>query len=180
VDVARLERLCREFLHAIGEDPERDGLRDTPRRFAQMWREFIEFDAGAVDTVFPSVGADQMVVVRRMKVSSFCEHHILPFDAEVTVGYIAKDCVVGLSKFGRIAHLYAHRLQIQERLANQIADHVIEVAGTDDVAVAITGQHSCMSKRGVKTEADMVTCVTRGRFRHDLKARSEFMSIAGL
>lgn len=180
VDAEKLKTICREFLTAIGEDPDRAGLSDTPRRFASMWREFIEYDPGNMDTAFEEIEADQMIVVRGMKVNSFCEHHILPFDASVTIAYIPTTKVLGLSKFGRIAHYFAHRLQIQERLGKQIADYIEQVAETPDVAVAIEGQHSCMSRRGVKTHADMVNSVVRGRFKEDAQTRNEFLAIAGI
>lgn len=124
VNIDRLEQIARELLLAIGEDPERDGLQKTPNRFARMWKEFIELDPGQVDTTFESVSTDQMVVVSGMKVFSLCEHHLLPFWSEISVAYIASDHVLGLSKFARIAHKFSHRLQVQERLVDQIADNI--------------------------------------------------------
>ena len=165
------------MLLAIGEDPSRPGIVDTPRRFADMWREFIEYEPGRVDTVFESVETDQMVVVSGMRVWSLCEHHMLPFFCDISVGYIAADRVLGLSKLGRIAHACAHRLQIQERLVQQIADTVVGVVGTEDVAVLASGEHLCMTMRGIKTPAKMVSSVMRGTFRENVETRAEFLSL---
>ena len=112
VDYPRLLELGRELLIAIGEDPDREGLQDTPRRWANWWREFIEYDAGTTDTSFNSVSTDQMVCVSGMRVFSLCEHHLLPMWCDVAIGYIPRDKVLGLSKFARIAHKFAHQLQV--------------------------------------------------------------------
>ena len=120
VDYSRLLELGRELLIAIGEDPDREGLLDTPRRWADWWREFIEYDPGTTETTFQSTTADQMVCVSGMRVFSLCEHHLLPMWCDVSIGYIAGERVLGLSKFARIAHQFAHQLQIQERLGVQI------------------------------------------------------------
>lgn len=178
VDYERLLRVARELLEAIGEDPDREGLRDTPRRYASLWREFIEYDPGAVATTFESLTVDQMVVVSGMRVWSFCEHHLLPFYCDVTVGCIVSDRVLGLSKFARIARKNAHRLQLQERLSHQIADEVQELLGTEDVAVVCRGGHLCMAMRGVRTDATMTSSVLRGAFAGEGAARSEFLQLA--
>lgn len=177
-DYARVLALGRDLLRAIGEDPDRPGIADTPRRWASWWREFVEYDAGKVDTVFEAVTVDQMVAVSGIRVWSLCEHHLLPFYCDVTIGYIAGSHVLGLSKFGRIAHRAAHRLQIQERLVQQIADEVQALAGTENVAVVATGEHLCMTMRGIKTPALMRSSVLRGAFRDDAAARAEFLTIA--
>jgi GTP cyclohydrolase I len=178
VDYDRLLALGREVLVAIGEDPDREGLVETPRRWASWWREFIEYKPGNTNTVFESVKTDQLVVVSGVKVWSLCEHHLLPFWSEVSIGYITGEHVLGLSKFARIAHQFAHRLQLQERLVDQIASEVERVVGTPDVAVLATGQHLCMTMRGIKAPALMTTSVMRGAFRHSESARAEFLSIA--
>ena len=178
VDYERLLALGREVLVAIGEDPDREGLVETPRRWASWWREFIEYQPGNTNTVFESVKTDQLVVVSGIKVWSLCEHHLLPFWSEVSIGYIAGGHVLGLSKFARIAHQFAHRLQLQERLVDQIAGEVERVVGTPDVAVLAKGQHLCMTMRGIKAPALMTTSVMRGAFRHSESARAEFLSIA--
>jgi GTP cyclohydrolase I len=147
----------------------------------------MEYQAGNTDTTFESVQADQMVVVRGMRVWSICEHHLLPFWCDVTIGYITHDMVVGLSKFARIAHKHAHRLQLQERLVNSIADDVQRLAFPRFVndhhkSVAVVGQgvHLCMVMRGIQTEGTMVSSITRGMFRTDDRARNEFLRLAGL
>lgn len=172
-----MEEIGRELLIALGENPDRPGLVETPRRWAGWWAEFLDFDPGKMDTTFESVTTDQMVVVSGMRVWSLCEHHLLPFWADVSIGYIATEQVLGLSKFARIAHYYAHRLQLQEQLTHQIADMVADVAETDNVAVMAQGEHLCMTMRGVQTPAKMTSSVTRGLFRSSAEARAEFISL---
>lgn len=177
VDHARLVVLGRELLVALGEDPDRQGLAGTPLRWANMWREFIEYDPGRIGTTFESVEVDQMVVVSGMRIWSMCEHHMLPFWADIHVAYIAGDRVLGLSKFARIAHQFAHRLQIQERLVQDIADEVSRLTNSPDVAVLARGQHLCMVMRGIQTDGPMTTSVMRGVFREKAEARAEFLSL---
>ena len=164
IDYDLVLRLGRELLYALGEDPDREGLRETPRRWADWWREFIDYQPGTLDTTFESIEAGQMVVVSGMRVWSLCEHHLLPFWADVSVAYVPGSSVLGLSKFARIAHMHAHSLQVQERLAAQIADSVQQATDSPDVAVYIRGEHLCMTMRGVKTPALMTSTVQRGRF----------------
>jgi GTP cyclohydrolase I len=177
VDYPRLLELGRELLIAIGEDPDREGLQDTPRRWANWWREFIEYDAGTTDTSFNSVSTDQMVCVSGMRVFSLCEHHLLPMWCDVAIGYIPRDKVLGLSKFARIAHKFAHQLQVQERLGEQIADELSRITGTPDVAVILKGEHLCMSARGIRTPGVMTTSVMRGVFRAEYQTRMEFLRL---
>jgi GTP cyclohydrolase I len=177
VNYPRLHWLGRELLLALGEDPERPGLQDTPRRFASAWREFMEYNAGTVDTCFESVATDQMVVVSGMRVWSMCEHHLLPFWCDIAIGYIAQDRVLGLSKFGRIAQKCAHRLQLQEQLCQQIADEIRAITGTENVAVLAQGEHSCMTSRGVRMPSLMTSSVMYGLFRSDATARTEFLQL---
>jgi GTP cyclohydrolase I len=176
INLQRLEGIARDLLEAIGEDPTRDGLKNTPARFARMWKEFIEYDAGNVETSFESLSTDQMVVVSGIKVFSLCEHHMLPFWSEVSVAYIATEHVLGLSKFARIAHKFSHRLQVQERLVHQIADEITRVTESRDVAVIARGEHLCMMMRGIRTNAVMSTSVMRGQFRNS-DARAEFLNL---
>jgi len=163
---------------AIGEDPERPGIVKTPYRFAKWWREFIEYDPGKIDTVFEAVTTDQLVIVSGMRVWSVCEHHLLPFWCDISVGYLATDKVLGLSKFARIAHKHAHKPQIQERLVHEIADEVQAITGSPHVAVLGQGKHLCMIMRGVKTDGLMVSSVMRGLFRESGSASAEFMRAA--
>lgn len=177
MDYDRLLALGRDLLEAIGEDPNRPGLLETPRRWASLWREFIEYEPGRIDTSFETVQSGQMVLVSGMRVFSFCEHHLIPFWCDVSIAYIPNGKVLGLSKFGRIAHKWAHRLQLQEQLAAQIADDVSSIIGSEDVAVLTQGVHLCMVMRGVKTPACMTTTILRGAF-NDSAARAEFLSLA--
>jgi GTP cyclohydrolase I len=178
VDHSMLMQAARDILYAIGEDLDREGLKDTPRRFADAWREFIDFKPGILSTHFARVETDQMVVVSGMETYSLCEHHLLPFRVRLAVGYIPKDKLLGLSKFGRIVEYAAHRLQLQERLTRNVADLVVELTKTDDVAVVARGTHSCMAMRGVRMEAEMTTSVMLGHFRQLPEARAEFLELA--
>lgn len=177
VDYPRLLELGRELLVALGEDPEREGLLETPRRWADAWREFIEYDPGKTETCFDSVAVDQMVTVSGLRVTSLCEHHLLPFWCDVAIGYIAEEKVLGLSKFARIAHQFAHQLQLQERLGQQIADEVSRITGTENVAVVLRGEHLCMTTRGIRTPGTMTSSVMRGVFRAEFETRMEFLRL---
>jgi len=177
VDYPRLLALGRELLIAIGEDPEREGLQETPRRWADAWREFIEYDPGTVDTCFESVSTDQMVVVPGMRVWSICQHHLLPIWADISTGYIATDRILGLYKFARITQKYAHQLQLQERLYKEIADEIVMLAKSTDVAILAQEQHFCMTARGIKTPAIMTCSIMRGVFRERHEARMEFLRL---
>jgi len=177
VNYQALLTIGRELLQAIGEDPEREGIKDTPRRFADWWKEFIDYQPGSLDTCFESITTDQMVTVSGMRVWSLCEHHLLPFWCDVSIGYIAGEQVLGLSKFARIAHKYAHTLQLQERLCHQIADEITRIVGTEDVAVLARGRHLCMEMRGVRTPGLMSSSVMRGLFRDKNEARMEFLQL---
>ncbi len=177
VDYPKLLELGRELLIAIGEDPDREGLLDTPRRWADWWREFIEYDPGTTDTVFSSVSTDQMVCVSGLRVFSLCEHHLLPMWCDVAIGYIPTDRILGLSKFARIAQKFAHQLQVQERLGEQIANEVARLTSTEDIAVVLKGEHLCMSSRGIRTPGVMTTSVMRGIFRAEYDTRMEFLRL---
>jgi GTP cyclohydrolase I len=177
VDIAKLEEIGRDLLIELGYDPTATNIADTPRRFARLWQEFICYDGGSDDTTFESAQTDQMVVVSGMRVWSMCEHHLLPFWCDVSVGYLTGAKVLGLSKFARIAHTAAHRLQLQERLVTDIADRVQEVTETQDVAVIAVGEHLCMTMRGVKTPAKMTSSVMRGRFWESEATRLEFLTL---
>lgn len=179
-DLEALEHVGLALLLAIGEDPDRSGLKDTPKRFARAWRDFVEYDAGNSMTAFDSISKDQMVVVSGLRVYSVCEHHLMPFWCEIAIGYIAVHKVLGLSKFARIAHRHAHKLQIQERLVEQIGAEVMKATGARDVAVFGRGEHSCMVTRGIKTAGLMSCSFLRGKFKRDAKSREEFMLIAGV
>ncbi len=177
VDKATLVRVARDLLEAIGENPDREGLQETPRRFADWWGEFIDYAPGETETCFASTSTDQMVCVSGIRVWSICEHHLLPFWCDVAIGYIPKGYVLGLSKFARIAHQFAHRLQLQEQLGEQIADEICRIVGSDDVAVVLKGEHLCMSARGIRTPCTMTSSVMRGCFRERSETRQEFLRL---
>ncbi len=177
VDYPRLLALGRELLLAIGEDPDREGLRETPRRWADAWREFIEYDPGTTETTFASVSSEQLVCVSGIRVASLCEHHLLPFWCDVSIGYIPNAKVLGLSKFARIAQQFAHRLQLQERLGEQIADEISRITGTQNVAVVLKGEHYCMAARGIRMPGRMTSSVMRGVFRTESQIRMEFLRL---
>lgn len=176
--VIDLEAVARRLITLIGDDPNREGLAETPRRFAAFWTEFVRYDPGTTDTTFEAVSTDQMVVVSGMRVWSMCEHHLLPFWCDITVGYIAQDRVLGLSKFARIAQACAHKLQLQERLVTEIGDEVARITGTDNIAVIGRGEHLCMVMRGIRSEHLMSSSYTRGLFRDDPRTREEFLMLA--
>lgn len=177
VDFDKIKSLGRELLIAIGEDPDRDGLKDTPERYAKWWTEFIDYNAGKIETAFSIDQNDEMISVTGMEVWSLCEHHLLPFKAYISIGYIPADKVLGLSKFARIAHKFAHKPQVQERLVQEIANAVCTITGSTDVAVVADGEHSCMTMRGIRTSGSMRTSVMRGVFKDKPEARHEFLAL---
>ncbi|WP_405709705.1 MULTISPECIES: GTP cyclohydrolase I [unclassified Streptomyces] len=171
-----LEAIARQLLVEIGEDPDREGLRDTPARYARWWREFTQYEPGAVDTLFETTASGSLVAVSGISVWSLCEHHLLPFSCRVTIGYLPRKEMLGLSKFARIAHKHAHKLQSQEQLSQQIADEVERLTGSPDVAVIGRGEHLCMAMRGVRTPATMTTAVWRGALQ-DSALRGELIAL---
>ncbi|WP_326584632.1 MULTISPECIES: GTP cyclohydrolase I [unclassified Streptomyces] len=175
-----LEDVARRLLVGIGEDPERDGLKDTPARFARWWREFSTYDAGEVGTLFRLPADGQTIMVSDIRLWSLCEHHLLPFSCTIGIAYRPSGEVLGLSKFARIAQRHAHRLQVQERLVQDIADEIGKVTGTPDVAVTAQGEHLCMSMRGIRTPALMTSSVFRGVFEQPGMVRQEvFTTLLG-
>ena len=182
IDRERAEAAVRELLLAIGEDPERDGLRDTPARVARAYDEMfagLHQDPGSVlDAVF-EIGHSELIMVRDIEVYSTCEHHLVPFHGVAHVGYIpGKDGrVTGLSKLARLVDVYARRPQVQERLTTQVADALVEHLRPGGVIVVIECEHLCMSMRGVrKPGAKTVTSAVRGQMR-DVATRAEAMSL---
>jgi GTP cyclohydrolase IA len=180
VDTKSIEAAVRQILVAIGEDPTRDGLEGTPGRVARLWKEFADYKPGKIKTSFAAQTIDQMVVVSGIEGWTYCEHHLLPFRVKVAIGYIPNGKILGLSKFGRIVHLVCHRLQVQERLTEEIANLVQAQTGSADVAVQVRGEHLCMTMRGIRTPSLMTTSVMWGRFRDNPVTRSEFKGLAAL
>lgn len=181
VDLGRIERAVHEILEAIGEDPARAGLLDTPARVARAYAELfggLRVDPREYLRVGFEVGHDEMVILKDIPFYSICEHHLMPFHGVAAVGYIPDGRVVGLSKLARLVEGYARRPQIQEHLTGQIADALMEVLEPDGVAVVIEAEHLCMTQRGVKKPGSrMVTSATRGTFRENEVTRSEFLSL---
>ncbi len=183
VDQARIERAVREILLALGEDPERDGLRDTPARVARMYAEQFaglrQEPEDVLTTVFDAEH-DEIVLVRDIEVYSMCEHHLVPFFGKAHIGYIpnVKGEITGLSKLARLADVYARRPQVQERMTCQIADALMRILEPRGVIVVLECEHLCMSMRGVrKPGATTVTSAVRGIFRKDARTRAEAMSL---
>ncbi|MEV8636163.1 GTP cyclohydrolase I FolE [Streptosporangium sp. NPDC051023] len=183
VDSARLEKAVREILYAIGEDPDRDGLQDTPARVARAYAEQFaglgQTPEDVLTTVF-DVDHDEMVLVRDIEVYSTCEHHLVPFHGVAHVGYIPneKGQVTGLSKLARLVDVYARRPQVQERMTSQIADALMSVLEPRGVIVVIECEHLCMTMRGVrKPGAKTITSAVRGDFRNSDKTRAEAMAL---
>ncbi len=171
----------RRLLQHIGEDPERDGLFDTPKRvvkaLAEMTAGYSLDPADVLGTTF-DVGSDELVLVTGVQFTSLCEHHLLPFVGTASVGYLPGERVVGLSKLARLVDLYAHRLQVQERLTSQIADAIMTHLDAQAAGVVIRAHHSCMSCRGVRKHSDMVTSSMLGKLRDEPSLRAEFLSLA--
>jgi GTP cyclohydrolase IA len=183
VDQERIERAVREILLAVGEDPERDGLLDTPARVARMYAEQFaglrQQPEDVLTTVFDAEH-DEIVLVRDIEIYSMCEHHLLPFFGKAHIGYIpnGKGEITGLSKLARLADVYARRPQVQERMTCEIADALMRILEPRGVLVVLECEHLCMSMRGVrKPGATTVTSAVRGIFRKEARTRAEAMSL---
>jgi GTP cyclohydrolase I len=175
-----------EILCAVGEDPERDGLRRTPHRVAKMYGELLEGYTQDLETIVNAAmfdvqyGEGEMVALADVEYSSMCEHHMLPFTGKAHVAYIPRDKVIGLSKIPRIVDMFSRRLQVQERLTNEVADALVQVLDPVGVIVVVEGQHSCASLRGVEKHGmNMVTTAQRGEFRTNPGLREEFYRLIG-
>jgi GTP cyclohydrolase IA len=181
VDTARIERAVREILAAVGEDPNREGLRDTPARVARMYAELfsgLHDDPRAHLKKFFTEKYDEMVLVRDISFNSMCEHHLLPFTGVAHIGYVPSGKVVGLSKLARVVESVSRRPQVQERMTEVIADLLIDELEVKGVAVVIEATHSCMTIRGVRKPGSVcVTSAMKGIFRSNLSSRSEVMNL---
>lgn len=179
-DQERAERAVKELLIAIGENPEREGLKDTPARVARAFQENFaglwQSPEDVLTTTF-DIGHEELVIIRDIEVFSHCEHHLTPFHGVAHVGYIPSGKITGLSKVARLVDLFARRPQVQERLTSQIADAMVEILDAAGVIVIIDCEHLCMSMRGVrKSEARTVTSAVRGILR-DAATRAEAISL---
>lgn len=176
--------LVRQMLQHIGEDPQREGLRDTPERvekaYAFLTRGYHQDPREVINSAIFEVEANHMIIVKDIEIYSLCEHHMLPFFGKCHIGYIPKGKVLGVSKLARVADMFARRLQIQERLTNQIAETIMEAVKPDGVGVVIEAQHLCMMMRGVEKQTSlMVTSAMHGSFRHYISTRNEFLGLIG-
>ena len=176
-----------QILACVGEDPSRDGLRDTPRRVAKMYAELLGGYLEDLDTIVNGArfdveyGSGEMVIASDIEYASMCEHHMLPFTGKAHVAYIPNGRVIGLSKIPRIVDMFAHRLQVQERLTNEIADALESAIAPQGVMVVLDGRHSCAGLRGVKKHGmNMTTTAQRGAFRDDRGQREEFYRLLGM
>ena len=189
IDKKAIERHIKGILIALGDDPEREGLQETPARVANMYEELFEgmnysndeivamFDKTFDMGIGEECSQNDMVIVKDIEIVSFCEHHLsLMYNMTVAVAYIPKGKVVGLSKIARISDMCAKRLQLQERIGDDIADVMQKVTGSEDVAVLIEGNHSCMTVRGIKSkQAVTATRTLRGRFNKDVHIQNQLL-----
>ena len=181
-DPAAVERAVRDLLLAIGEDPERDGLRDTPARVARAYAEMfggLHMTAEDVLTTTFDAGHDEMVIVRDIPMYSTCEHHLVPFHGVAHIGYIPNENgrITGLSKLARLVDVYAHRPQVQERLTTQVADALVRVLEPRGAIVVIEAEHLCMSMRGVRKPGSKTTTSAVPGTLHNPATRAEAMSL---
>jgi GTP cyclohydrolase I len=181
VDQPRIARAVREILLAVGEDPDRDGLQETPARVARMYAEMfsgLHDDPRRHLKKFFTEKYDEIVLVRDITFQSMCEHHLLPFLGKAHIAYMPAGRVIGLSKLARVIESVARRPQVQERMTEVIADLLVEELGAKGVAVVVEATHTCMTIRGVRKPGSVcVTSAMRGRFRDRLKSRAEVMTL---
>ena len=180
VDNPRIEAAVREILAAVGEDPDRDGLADTPKRVARMYGEVLSglhLDPARHLEVTFEEDHHEMVLVKDIPFDSLCEHHLLPFQGRAHVAYVPNGRIVGLSKIARVVEEYARRPQVQERLTSQVADLLMDRLQPQGVGVVLEATHTCMTMRGIRKPGSlMVTSAVRGTFKSRTETRAEFMS----
>ncbi len=182
MDLDRIKRAVTEIIAAIGEDESREGLRETPRRIAEMYAEIFEgLEQNPIDVLgvtFDAGGHQEMVILKDIPFYSVCEHHFLPFHGVAHVGYIPRGRLAGVSKIARVVEILARRPQMQEHLASQIADTLVEGLQPTGVGVVLEAEHLCMTMRGIKKPGSrLVTSATRGIFRANPATRAEFFSL---
>jgi GTP cyclohydrolase I len=181
IDIESTKTLIAGLLKAMGEDPQREGLRNTPDRVARMYTELLSGYSMDPETIINgalfNINYDEMVLVRDIEFYSLCEHHMLPFLGRAHVAYLPAGKVIGLSKIPRIVDMYARRLQVQERMTRQIADLIQSTLEPQGVAVVVEGMHLCAMMRGVKKhDARMTTSAMHGAFRRNVATRQEFLA----
>jgi GTP cyclohydrolase I len=181
VDHARIERAVREILLAVGEDPDREGLLETPARVARMYAEMfggLHADPRTHLRQAFTEKYDEIVLVRDIAFNSVCEHHLLPFMGHAHIGYLPNGRVLGLSKLARLVEVVSHRPQVQERMTEQIADLLVDDLGAKGVAVVVEATHTCMTIRGVRKPGSVcVTSAMKGLFRSNVSSRAEVLSL---
>jgi GTP cyclohydrolase I len=181
VDHARIERAVREILFAVGEDPDREGLLETPARVARMYAEMfsgLRQDPKVHLRKAFTEKYDEIVLVRDISFNSVCEHHLLPFMGHAHIAYLPDGRVLGLSKLARIVEVISHQPQVQERMTEQIADLLVDDLGAKGVAVVVEASHTCMTIRGVRKPGSLcVTSAMKGIFRSNVSSRAEVMSL---
>ena len=180
--MSKLQDITKSLLLELGENPNREGLLKTPKRVEKAWKFFSKGYHDDIEKITNGAifteDARDMVIVRDIEFFSLCEHHLLPFFGKAHVGYIPNGKVIGLSKIPRIIDMYSRRLQVQERLTNQVANAIKEILDPYGVAVVMEGKHMCMQMRGVEKQNSFAsTSAMRGRFRESVETRSEFLSI---
>ncbi len=180
----QIQDSIRHIIHEVGEDPDRQGLKDTPDRVARSFSELLsgygEDPNAVIGRGLFEAECDEMVIVKDIEVYSLCEHHMLPFFGKAHVAYIPGKKIVGLSKIARLVDVFARRLQVQERLTTQIADALVEVLEPRGAGVILEAAHLCMMMRGVQKQNSVtVTSCVRGRFKSDERTRAEFMRLVG-
>ena len=178
----KIAKLVKQLLVELGEDPEREGLKKTPARVAKsltfLTRGYRQNLKAVVNGAYFTSGTNHMVILKDIELYSLCEHHMLPFYGKCAIGYISKGKVLGVSKLARIVDMFARRLQIQERMTEEIANAIMTEAKAEGVGVVIRAKHLCMMMRGVeKQNSEMVTSAVLGTFRSDEKVRQEFLSL---
>jgi len=181
MDLNRIENAVREILSAIGENPEREGLAETPARVARMYAELFggcELDPGSYLEATFAERYDELVVLKNIPFNSMCEHHLMPFEGQAAVAYLPNGKVVGISKLARVVDAFARRPQVQERLTSQVAELLMERLAARGAAVVLSAVHTCMTCRGIKKAGSvMVTSALRGVCRSDPRTRSEVMAL---
>ena len=181
IDMPRIERAVREILIAVGENPDREGLLETPARVARMYKELfggLHEDPKVYTQKYFSEPYDEIVLVRDISFNSMCEHHLLPFMGKVHIGYLPAGRVLGLSKLARVVETISHRPQVQERMTEEIANLLISELNVRGVGVVIEAVHTCMTIRGVRKPGSLcITSAMKGSFRKNASTRAEFLAL---